>query len=61
MSEKKLKGILITMQELIDFAEGLWATNPNPSTYHASVIGKAKQLLEKETEFFFDSTFKTEE
>ena len=30
------------MKELIEFAEGLWATNPNPRTYYSSIVGKAK-------------------
>ena len=38
------------IQELIEFAEGLWATTPNPRIYHSSIIGKAKSLLDKDKE-----------
>ena len=43
-----MKKVNTAIQELIEFAEGLWATNPNPKIYHSSIIGKAKSLLDKE-------------
>ena len=43
------------IQELIEFAEGLWATNPNPRIYHSSIIGKAKSLLDKDKEVIMNA------